>query len=128
MSTALIVVALVVALVSIPTVAGLTAWGLAGGDGEPKNAVIGVLGALVAFGAIYNALVSYRAFWGIPDWSWWLMWVPPVAGLVGLLLARDDLSPEESSSPTDWAVGLSMQAALGVPAVLLWASGVAPTA
>jgi hypothetical protein len=126
MSTALLVLALVVALVSVPTVAGLTAWGLAGGDGSPENALFGLLGALVGFGAIYNVLVSFRAFWGIPDWAWWLMWVPPIAGLVGLVLARSDLSGDESATPWDWMVGLSMQLALGVPAALVWAAGVAP--
>ena len=122
----LLAAALVVAVVSVPTVAGLTAWGLAGGDGEPKTAVLGLLGALVGFGAMYNALVSFRAFWGIPDWAWWLMWVPPIAGLVGLLLARDEVSPDESSTPWDWAVGLGMQRALAVPAALVWGAGVAP--
>jgi len=125
----IIAAALVVAVVSVPTVGGLMAWGLAGGDGEPKNVVLGLLGALVGFGAIYNALVSYRAFWGIPDWAWWLMWVPPIAGICGLILARDEVSPDESSSPWDWAVGLAMPLALGLPAALLWASGVvAPAA
>lgn len=126
MSTALLVLALLVALISIPTVAGLTAWGLAGGDGSPENALLGLLGALVAFGAIYNAVVSFRAFWGIPDWAWWLMWVPPIAGLVGLMLARNDLSGAESASPWDRVTGLSMQLALGLPAALVWAAGVAP--
>lgn len=128
MSTALLVVALLVAVVSVPTVGGLTAWGLAGGDGEPRNAVLGLLGALVGLSTIYNALISFRAFWGIPDWVWGLMWVAPIAGVVGLVLARDELSADESPTWAAWAVGLSMQAALAIPAALVWAAGATLTA
>ena len=38
MSTGLLILALLIAVVSVPTVAGMTAWGLAGGDGEPGSA------------------------------------------------------------------------------------------
>lgn len=51
MSTALLVVATVVAVLSVPTIAGLTAWGLAGGDGETKSWLFGVLAMLVGMQA-----------------------------------------------------------------------------
>jgi hypothetical protein len=115
------VLALVVAVVSVPTVAGLTAWGLAGGDGQPRNALFGLLAVAVGLGSMYNALICYLAFWrDIPAWQWWLMWVPPVSGLVGLGLSRDELT---DGSAKDLLLGLGMQAALALPALLLWASG-----
>lgn len=126
MSTSLLVLALLVALVSVPTVAGLTAWGLAGGDGSPDNAILGLLGALVGYGAMYNAVVTFRAFWWIPDWAWWLMWVPAAAGLLGILVGRHELAGSEPSSAWDWLVGVGMQLSLAVPAGLVWAAGVAP--
>ncbi|HEX6249140.1 MAG TPA: hypothetical protein VFZ64_14810 [Nocardioidaceae bacterium] len=122
MSTALLVVALVVALLSVPTVAGMTAWGLAGGDGTPKNPVFGVLAVLVGFGSVYNAAICFRAFFlDVPEWAWWLMWAPPAAGVVGLLLSAGEMRREPW-----WTVlaGLGMQLVLAVPALLLWAGGV----
>ena len=44
MSAVLVTTALVVALVSVPSIAGITAMGLAGGDGEAPNAFFGILG------------------------------------------------------------------------------------
>lgn len=121
MSTALHVVALVVALLSVPTVAGLTAWGLAGGDGAPKNPLLGVLAVLVGLGSVYTAVTCWTAFWGLPDWRWWLMLVPPAAGLVGLLLA----GAEDEGSVRDRLTGVAMQLLLAVPALLLLGAGVA---
>jgi hypothetical protein len=120
-STVLMVLALVVAVVSVPTVAGLTAWGLAGGDGEPKNPLYALLAMGVGFGSMYSALVCYLAFWrDIPAWQWWLMWIPPVAGLLGLALSPGELV---AASAKDRILGLGMQVALALPALLLWASG-----
>jgi hypothetical protein len=121
-STSLHIAALVIAILSIPSIAGLTAWGLAGGDGEPHNAVLGILGALVGFGSLYTAVTCWTAFWGLSDWRWWLMFVPTVAGLIALLMA---VGESEENSVGDWLVGLSMQLGLAVPALLLWAAGVA---
>jgi hypothetical protein len=119
-SVALISLALVVAVVSVPTVAGLTAWGLAGGDGEAKNAFVGVLAMSVGFGSIYNAATCFSAYFiDLPPWRWWVMLLPPVAGLLGLLLHGDE--PEDTTL-TDRLVGLVMQLVLAVPAVLLLAS------
>ena len=120
MSAALITTALVIALASVPTIAALTAWGLAGGDGEPKNVFLGVLGAIVGFGSIYTALTCFAAFWGLSDWRWWLTLLPPAAGLLGLLLSGDE--PEDTTA-SDRLIGLAMQVGLGIPAVLLLASG-----
>ena len=118
MNTALVVLAIVVAVLSVPTVAGLTAWGLSGGDGEADNVVVGILGALVGLGGIYNAVVSYRALWEIPEWAWWLMWVPLTAGSAGLLLSIKQLN-----GLRDALLGLGLQLTLGVPAALVWAAG-----
>ena len=129
MSLTLHVLALVVAVVSIPTVAGLTAWGLAGGDGSTDNALIGVLGALVGFGSLYVAVTCWTAFWGLPEWRWWLMLVPPIAGLLGLALASRDHVTMTSArdNALDTAIGVAMQLVLAAPALLLWGAGlVAP--
>jgi hypothetical protein len=124
MSAVLITAALVVALVSVPSIAALTAMGLAGGDGEPRNALLGMLGALVGYGSIYNAVTCWTAFFGgEPPWRWWLMLVPPAAGLIGVVLSRDELG---GSSGRDIVLGIAMQLALGIPAVLLLASGAVP--
>jgi hypothetical protein len=119
MSVLLVVLALVIAAVCVPTAAGMTAWGLSGGDGEPVSRVAGVLGAVVGLGSIYNVLVSFAAFWDLDGWRWWPMWAAPVAGLVGLLAVRD----EEEGSVTDWIVGVAMQLAVGTPPALLMLSG-----
>lgn len=120
MSTALHVLALVVAILSVPSVAALTAWGLAGGDGEAKNPLVGLLGALVALGSVYVAVTCWSAFWGLSEWRWWLMFVPPAAGVLGLLLHGDD---GFESSLRDRLLGLVLQAVLLVPPLLLWAAG-----
>ncbi len=120
MSEVLITTALVVALVSVPSIAAITAMGLAGGDGEPKNAFFGVLGAIVGYGSLYNAVTCFTAFFGgEPAWRWWLMLLPPAAGLLGLLTYGDE--PEHTTG-SDRLVGLAMQLALGIPAGLLLAS------
>ncbi len=120
MSAVLITTALVVALVSVPTIAGITAMGLSGGDGEPRNALLGVLGAIVGYGSIYNAVTCFTAFFGgEPAWRWWLMLLPPAAGLLGLLIYGDE--PEDTTG-SDRLFGVAMQLALGIPAVLLLAS------
>lgn len=122
MATSLHIAALLIAILSVPTVAGMTAWGLAGGDGKPDNVVLGVLGALVGFGSLYTAVTCWTAFWGLADWRWWLMFVPAAAGLTGLLLAGGE--PEENRT-RDVLVGVGMQLFLAVPGLLLWAAGVA---
>lgn len=119
-STLLIGVAVVIAVLCVPTIAGLTAMGLTGGDGEPENLPLGVLGALVGYGSIYNAVTSFAAFWELPGWRWWLMLVPPAAGLLGLLLSAD---PAEEESPWARLGGLALQLVLGVPVLLVLATG-----
>lgn len=121
MSTALHVTALMIAVLSVPTLGGLTAWALAGGDGTSRNRLLGVLGLLVGIGCVYNAVTCWTAFSGLPDWRWWAMLVAPAAGLLGLVAYRDGQSRLLSR---DGAVGLAMQAGLAVPAALLLAGGV----
>jgi hypothetical protein len=65
MSFALVTFALVVAIICVPTAAGMTAMALAGGDGEPKNWFAGFMGAVVGFGSVYNVLASFAAYWGL---------------------------------------------------------------
>lgn len=121
MSTTLHVLALVVAILSVPSVAALTAWGLAGGDGSAKNPLVGLLGASVALGSVYVAATCWTAFWGLAEWRWWLMFIPPAAGVLGLLLLGDDGS---ESSLRDRMLGLGLQTILLVPPLSLWAAGV----
>lgn len=121
MSAVLITTALIVALLSVPSIAGITAMGLAGGDGEAPNALFGLLAAIVGFGSVYTAATCFSAYFGdLPAWRWWLMLLPAAAGIIGLLTYPDE---PESSSGRDWLVGVSMQLALGIPAALLLASG-----
>ena len=75
----MIVAALVVSVVLVPTVALMTTWGLAGGDGEPESAFIAILALLVGLGALYNVAAGLRAFDGLADWEWLLTWVAPAA-------------------------------------------------
>lgn len=125
MSTALLVLATVVAVLSVPTLAGLTAWGLAGGDGETKSWLFGVLAMLVGFGAFFTAVMTIRTlFQPLPEWAWWLMWAPLAAGLLGLLLMSRD-PDEPKGSATDWVTSVAMQAGLAVPAALVWLAGAA---
>ena len=125
MSTALLVAAFIVAVLSVPTIGGLTAWALAGGDGETKNWFLGILAMLVGFGAVFTAVMTFRTFFQpLPEWAWWAMWAPPVAGLLGLVLISQD-PDEPTGSVTDWLTSFAMQAGLAVPAVLVWLAGAA---
>jgi hypothetical protein len=121
-----LVLALLIAIVSVPTVAGMTAWGLTGGDGEAESAVVGLLGAVVGFGAMYNVVASWLAFFDMAAWQWYLMWAPPVAGVLALLLTSPTWRREGNSSG-DVAVGLLMQLSLAIPAALVWAAGASGT-
>jgi hypothetical protein len=119
-SEVLITLALVVSVVSVPTVAGLMAWGLAGGDGEPRSAFHGLLAAVVGFGSLYNAATCFSAYFiDLPAWRWWAMLLPAAAGLVGLLVYGDE---PEGTTPSDRVVGVVLQLVLAVPAALLLAS------
>ena len=116
--------ALVVAVLCIPTVAGITAWGLAGGDGTPETPLHAVLAVLVGGGALYNAVTCYLAlFDDVAAWRWWLMWAAPAAGVLGILLAGLTEESQEDSTALDFAVGFGMQALVAVPVVLLGLSG-----
>ena len=77
--------------------------------------------ALVGFGSVYNAVTCWTAFWGLPDWRWWLMFVAPAAGLLGVAVA----GAHERGTTRDRLVGLALQLVLAVPALLLLAAGVA---
>ena len=121
MSAVLVTSALVVALLSVPSIAGMTAMGLAGGDGEPKSPFFGILAAIVGYGSIYTAATCFSAYWGdLPAWRWWLMLLPATAGVVGLLTYPDE---PQVSSGAERALGITMQLALGIPAALLLAGG-----
>jgi hypothetical protein len=125
-STTLLVLALLIAVVSVPTVAGMTAWGLSGGDGEADSAVVGLLGAVVGYGAMYNVVASWLAFFDMAAWQWYPMWAPPLAGVLALVLTSSEWRREDSTSG-DVAVGLVMQISLAVPAALVWAAGASGT-
>lgn len=112
MSTALQVAAVVVAVACLPTITLFTVWGLAGGDGEPDNAVVAVLGLVVGAGSLYVVGTAVASFDGLPTWRWALMWTPVVAGLLGVAL---------SSQRTLGA--LAAELVLGVPALLVLLAG-----
>jgi hypothetical protein len=121
MSPVLVTTALVVALVSVPSIGGITAMGLAGGDGEAPNAFFGILAVIVGLGSIYTAATCFSAYFGdLPAWRWWLTLLPPAAGIIGLLTYPDE---PETSSRSDWLVGVAIQLGLAVPATLLLAGG-----
>ncbi len=122
MPVLLLALAILVAVVSVPTVAGMTAWGLSGGDGSPDTPVLGVLGAVVGFGGLYNAVTSWLAVFGIDAWQWLLMWAAPAAALTGLLLSLGELRRDDVT-PADVLVGVAIPIALAVPAALVWAAG-----
>jgi len=118
--TALLVLAALTAAVSVPTVAGMTAWGLSGGDGEADNAFLGILAALVGFGMVFNAVISFRAlFLGMPDWAWLAMWVSPGAAALGILLSGSELRGE---SPRGYLLVVALPLAMCIPAALVWAA------
>ena len=112
MSTALQVAALLVAVACLPTITLFTVWGLAGGDGEPDNAVVAVLGLVVGVGSLYAVGTAAAAFDGLPTWRWALMWVPAVAGLLGVAL-----------SPRRTLGALAAELLLGLPALLVLLAG-----
>ena len=116
----MIVAALVVSVVLVPTVALMTTWRLAGGDGEPESAFIAILALLVGLGALYNVAAGLRAFDGLADWEWLLTWVAPAAGLLGMALSTN---VSESAGRGDWVIGVALQLSLALPAVLLWLAG-----
>jgi hypothetical protein len=89
-STLLLGVALVAALLTVPAVS-MSALGLAGGDGTPDNAVLGICGGLLGWGSLYNAAVTFAAFFGDLQVRWWLMWLAPLGGLVGVALSARQL-------------------------------------
>ena len=109
------VAALIVAVACLPTITLFTVWGLAGGDGEPENALVAALGLLVGVGSLYTVGTA-AAFGEIPEWRWALMWVPAGAGLLGVAL---------SSQRTVGA--LAAELLLGVPALLLLLAGAVDT-
>ena len=119
MSVALVVLAVLVAVICVPTAAGMTAMALAGGDGEPENWLVGLLAAIVGFGSVYNALVAFAAFWGLDGWRWWPMWAAPVAGLVGMLILDD----RAVSGLRDRIVGVALQLAVALAPALVLVSG-----
>ena len=97
----------------VPTIAAITSMGLSGGDGEPGNALVRALGAIVGYGSIYNAITCFTAFFGgEPAWRWWLMLLPPAAGLLGLLISGDE---PEGTTRLDRLLGVAMELALGIP-------------
>ena len=121
MSTAVHIAALILAMLCIPTIGGLTAWGLAGGDGVQDDWLLGILAVMVGFGSIYTAVTCWTAFWGLADWRWWLMFVPSVAGILGLVY----VGRGEGELTQDWVIGAALQLVMVVPPLLLLVAGVA---
>lgn len=121
MSVVLLGVALVVAVLTVPVV-GMLAVGLAGGDGAPDDPVLGICGALLGWGSVYNAAVTFAAFFDDLHIRWWLMWAAPLGGLVGVLLSSAELRGERTLAVAG-AFAAPLLAA-GAPLLLLAAGAV----
>jgi FtsH-binding integral membrane protein len=100
----------------------LLAWGFAGGDGEADSAVLGLCGAGLAGGSLYNMAVTFAAFSDALHVRWWLMWVAPIAALLGLILSAGEFR-REGPLTVAWVSSVPVAATL-VP-LLLYAAGAA---
>jgi hypothetical protein len=118
-STTLLVIACVVALVNVPTSAGMLVWGLAGGDGRVDRWYEGVLALVILVGSLYSVGACFGAFGGISLTRWLLMWVPVAAAALALLL----VVIKEKAAPSDVLTTLWMPLMLAVPPLLVWLSG-----
>jgi hypothetical protein len=118
-TTPLLVCATLVALVNIPTCAGLLAWGLSGGDGEPRNPAHAVMALLLMLGALAAVAGTFAAFGGLSTLRWASMWVAPVVAVGAVLLVDDGLEHRLSERLT----ALWMPAGLAVPPVLVRLAG-----
>jgi hypothetical protein len=114
-SIALHLLALLVAVVNVPLL-GMLAMGLAGGDGAPDNAALGICGALLGWGSVYNAAMTFAAFFDDLSIRWWFMWLAPLGGLVGVLLSAKELRGER---PLDAAMAFGAPLLAAVPPLLL---------
>jgi hypothetical protein len=77
-SSALLVIALLVAIVNLVGPGALAAWGLGGGDGEPRNTGAGLLAVLVVAGLLATPAAAIRALTDdVPGWWWSLLPRPP---------------------------------------------------
>lgn len=119
-STLLVGTAVLVALVNVPTSAGLLAWGLSGGDGEPRNPAHTALALLLVLGALAAVGGAFAAFDGLTAARWATMWVAPAVALGAVLLVDDGL---EEYSLSDRLTALWMPAGLAVPPVLVRLAG-----
>jgi cytochrome bd-type quinol oxidase subunit 2 len=118
---ALLFLAIAVAVLNVPTLATLLAWGLTGGDGEERNPVVGISGMLVFVGAVYAVGAAWLALDGVARWQWWLMWLAPVAGTVGVLGSGAELDTEHPRRGV--VLGLGLVLVLAAPALLVLLGG-----
>lgn len=119
MTTLVLVVAVLVALVNIPTCAGLLAWGLSGGDGEPDSLAHTVLAVLLILGALAAVAGAFAAFGGLSTLRWASMWVAPGVAVLAVLVVDHGLEyPLRERLAALW-----MPAGLAVPPALVWLAG-----
>ena len=86
MSSALLVVALVVSVVNLFGPGALAAWGVGGGDGHPHSAAAKLLAVTIVAGLLVTPIVALRALGDdAPNW-WWVTLLPLAAWLVGALV------------------------------------------
>jgi hypothetical protein len=91
----------------------LAAWGLGGGDGEPRNVGARVLALLVVAGLLLTPAIAIRALADdTPSW-WWLSLLPAVAWLVGAVVLERPSGREVAF----YIVPLT--AALAIPAIAI---------
>jgi hypothetical protein len=115
MSAALLVFAGFVSLVGLVGPAALLAWGLAGGDGESRNQLHGLLAVALVLAAVYTLGMSFAAFEGVGGTSWIVMWVAPMIAVGSLLLTDEPVR--------DRLVALWIPATLAIPPVLVLLAG-----
>lgn len=92
------------------------AWGLAGGDDEQANPVVGLLALGVFFGCLVTAMIAFFNGDQLVLRHYALMLAPPVLTIMALPFTRGGWRLAEA------ATGVAL---LAVPAALLWTSAVA---
>ena len=119
MGVVLLVVAVIASIANLLAVVSLLVWGLAGGDGEPKSPLHGIVALLVLAAGLYTIYQCFAAFGDIAESQWLVMWLLPMMALVVVLLPEDD----RAYSVQERLTALWSPVALAAPPLLVWAAG-----
>ena len=108
MSSALLVIALLVSVVNLFGPGALAAWGVGGGDGEPQRLAPKLLAVALAAGLLVTPVVALRALThAAPGW-WWVTLLPLAAWIVGALVVVRPTSRELVTYVAPLAVALAI--------------------